>query len=167
MQNKLEECWNGETKVNLLSPADVKLNLPVTAVKCYLIKDNNILLVKDNKRGWDVPGGHVEKDESPENALIREMEEEAGCRIRNIILIGYLHCHQLKKNLKYPIDGLIAVYTVFDFEIDHSKRYLHEVYDSKFVPLNKVKSYHHNWTALKQFIAELVLNDKHLDYDEN
>jgi 8-oxo-dGTP diphosphatase len=25
---------------------------------------------------WDVPGGHVEPDESPENCIIREMKEE-------------------------------------------------------------------------------------------
>jgi 8-oxo-dGTP diphosphatase len=29
---------------------------------------------------WDVPGGHVDGDESPDEALVRELEEELGIR---------------------------------------------------------------------------------------
>src|SRR5580700_4381954 len=33
---------------------------------------------------WDVPGGHVEPGETPEQALAREIEEETGWRLRRI-----------------------------------------------------------------------------------
>ena len=41
-----------------------------------------LLFLRDNKSDlpypnmWDVPGGHVEADESPEKCIIREMKEE-------------------------------------------------------------------------------------------
>jgi 8-oxo-dGTP pyrophosphatase MutT (NUDIX family) len=33
---------------------------------------------------WDIIGGHVERGESPEAALTREIEEETGWRVRRI-----------------------------------------------------------------------------------
>lgn len=36
-----------------------------------------------NKRGWDIPGGHIQATETPSNAFIREVLEETGCRVIN------------------------------------------------------------------------------------
>ncbi|MBC1502021.1 (deoxy)nucleoside triphosphate pyrophosphohydrolase [Listeria weihenstephanensis] len=30
---------------------------------------------------WEFPGGKIEKDETPQNALIREIKEEMGCEV--------------------------------------------------------------------------------------
>ena len=38
-----------------------------------------ILFVKHPKRGWEIPGGHLLQDETPEQAIIRELKEETGC----------------------------------------------------------------------------------------
>jgi 8-oxo-dGTP diphosphatase len=34
---------------------------------------------------WDLPGGHVEPDEAPLDALRREIEEETGWRLRRVV----------------------------------------------------------------------------------
>ncbi|MCD8507428.1 NUDIX domain-containing protein [Candidatus Woesebacteria bacterium] len=36
------------------------------------------LVTIKNKRGYDIPGGHLEKNETPTTALKREISEEAG-----------------------------------------------------------------------------------------
>jgi nucleoside triphosphatase len=50
-----------------------------------------ILLIKNPKFGdfWTIPGGHVELDESAEEALKREIMEETGLDIKNIEPIGF------------------------------------------------------------------------------
>lgn len=46
--------------------------------------NNVLLLLRDDKIGipfpnmWDIPGGEVEKDETPEQAIRREINEEFG-----------------------------------------------------------------------------------------
>lgn len=45
-------------------------------------KHNLFLLVKTERRGWELPGGQVEKGEDIVSALKREVEEEAGVKIK-------------------------------------------------------------------------------------
>jgi 8-oxo-dGTP pyrophosphatase MutT (NUDIX family) len=42
-----------------------------TAVCAVLFIKNKVVAVR-NPRGWDIPGGHLEKEESPYTALRRE-----------------------------------------------------------------------------------------------
>lgn len=53
------------------------------------INDNKqvLLFLRDNKPDipfpnmWDVPGGHVEANETPEQCIVREMKEEMGMEL--------------------------------------------------------------------------------------
>lgn len=48
-----------------------------------------VLLVKPTyKKRWGVPGGSVEKNESPKQAAIREVKEELGLKITQLPLVG-------------------------------------------------------------------------------
>lgn len=59
------------------------------AVRCYLIKDNKVVVIKykkgNKKEGYyDMPGGKIEEGENPEQTAIREMREETGMIIKNL-----------------------------------------------------------------------------------
>lgn len=43
-----------------------------------VLHEGNILMVRHPDRGWEFPGGHVEEGETPEAALMRELQEEVG-----------------------------------------------------------------------------------------
>jgi ADP-ribose pyrophosphatase YjhB (NUDIX family) len=156
---KPTEYW-GDAKVSFIEKDKVNIDLPIVAVKCYLMKDNSILLVKDETRGWDVPGGHVEKGEDAEAAAKRELTEEANCAVNQIELMGYLHCLQTKPQTKYPNESLVAVYGSHDFSIHKSEKLVYETFEAKLVPFEEVSRYHHNWTPLKEHIVSMLSNLK-------
>ena len=49
-----------------------------TTVKGLFEKGGRILLVKDHKEIWELPGGRIHHDEKPKEALKRELNEELG-----------------------------------------------------------------------------------------
>ena len=79
-------------------------------VLCLIHKDNRYLLqdrIKKDWKGFTLPGGHIEKNESIVNAVIREMKEETGLTIHNPKLCGVK---------QFPIDN--GRYIVFLFHAD-------------------------------------------------
>ena len=56
-------------------------------------KEEILLALRDDKSGlpyrnmWDVPGGHVEPDETPEKCIVREMKEEMNLDLRDFQLL--------------------------------------------------------------------------------
>ena len=66
-------------------------------VAAVVEKEGSYLLVEEHAMGRRVltqPGGHIEADESPEQALVREVLEETGCTVSCEDMIGvYLWIH--------------------------------------------------------------------------
>lgn len=77
---------------------------------CLIYQGNKILLqnrVKKDWKGYTLPGGHVERDESIVESVIREMKEETGLTIKNPRLCGVK---------QFPIEE--GRYIVFLFKTD-------------------------------------------------
>lgn len=63
-------------------------------------ENDEVLLVKSPKRGWEFPGGMVEPGESLQEALIREIFEESGI---HVTITGFIGVY---KNIKRDIVNL-------------------------------------------------------------
>jgi|TARA_R110000824_G_scaffold144015_1_gene311810 8-oxo-dGTP pyrophosphatase MutT (NUDIX family) len=48
--------------------------------KAVIYIDDKILFLR-NDQGWDLPGGHIKKEESIKQGLVREIEEETGLKV--------------------------------------------------------------------------------------
>jgi 8-oxo-dGTP diphosphatase len=50
---------------------------------------NQILMTQLTDRGWDIPGGHIEPGETPEEAVCREVYEETRATLKVLHLFAY------------------------------------------------------------------------------
>lgn len=79
-------------------------------VLCLIHKNGKYLLqdrIKNDWKGYTLPGGHIEPGESIVDAVIREMQEETGLTIRHPHLCGVK---------QFPREG--GRYIVFLFETE-------------------------------------------------
>ena len=63
-------------------------------VLCLIQDGNRVLLqnrVKNDWKGYTLPGGHVEAGESFVDAVVREMKEETGLSIKKPRIVGIKH----------------------------------------------------------------------------
>jgi 8-oxo-dGTP pyrophosphatase MutT (NUDIX family) len=154
----IPEIWPGTKSVTFV-PSPSAPNLPVTAVKIYVFERNKLLLAKVSGRGWDLPGGHVESGESPDEALIRELKEETGAVVSRQWLIGYLEIINDGSNPKYPDHSCILVYKGQGLSFDQSHVFpSHEVTHCKLIAINELPRLHHNWNDSKKQVIDYAFD---------
>ena len=81
--------WKNTNIWNFFIDSKLPDNVISTAVTGHIIWEDKIMLVQ-NHRGWELPGGHIEIGESIKDALMRELYEEAGLKeVSSIKMFGY------------------------------------------------------------------------------
>ena len=137
--------WGENTEVKFEPFEEIPKDIPVTSCMIMAVINNEYLVLSSPKRGWGLPGGHVEKGETPEKAAIRELREEAAVEIDkdSLQVVGGWLAKKIKKtekNSKYPD---IAYQLLFIADISKvnqfAKRF--EIYDRIFVPIPNVLNY--------------------------
>lgn len=63
------------TKANEVT--DESDRFPVS-IKGVIIRDEKVLLARNHRDEWELPGGRIGPDETPRDALVREIREETG-----------------------------------------------------------------------------------------
>lgn len=107
--------WGGQpVKLTWLPDYTIKDEDVVTSVHAICIQNNKIILSKIKNRGYNYPGGHIEKGESLEAAIHREVYEEAYIK-GDITYIGAIEVEHkddphFNMNEKYPVVGYQAFY---------------------------------------------------------
>lgn len=83
-----QQCDSGHeiqlALTDMLPPAD-----KITAVFVFAFEGDQLLLTDLVARELDVPGGHVEAGETPEEALRREVYEVTGAHLGPVRMLGY------------------------------------------------------------------------------
>lgn len=122
-------------------------------VLCLIHKNDQYLLqnrLKDDWKGFVLPGGHIENGESIVDAVIREMKEETGLTIQNPKLCGVK---------QFPIKN--GRYIVFLFQTDEFYGEVSSSNEGEMVWVKKTELSHLN--TVEDFSTLLmVMEDDHL-----
>ncbi|WP_282020741.1 NUDIX hydrolase [Planomicrobium okeanokoites] len=115
MENQAYVNWGGHIISLSWEPyRKMKSNDIVTSVHGYCFFEGKVVLVHVDGRGFNVPGGHIESGESPEETLHREVYEEAyvkgGVSYIGAICVDHTENVKFVENGKYPQVGYQLFY---------------------------------------------------------
>lgn len=121
------------------------------AVRCYLIKDNEVVVTKykkgNKKEGYyDIPGGKIEEGETPKQTAIREMKEETGIEIQNLKYKGIM-------TIEYP-DRMFIFDTFISKEYEGEPQEFEEN-TSEWIDIDKL-------LKKEKILSNIILLDKFL-----
>lgn len=143
-------CYNNKKEIFILVGDEMKLS-----TLGYIQKDNKTLMLhrikKENdvhKGKWVGLGGKIEKGESPEECIIREVKEESGLTIDKPVLKGVMTFPKFKEGE----DWYVFLYTADGFTgelIDSDEGVLKWVDNSKILDLNL-------WEGDKLFLSWMM-----------
>jgi len=118
------------------------------SVKAVVHRNGLVLLLK-NKKGWDLPGGHVRQGENKISALMREIFEETGINVSNVQDLNMTHGNKHFFTCEFLTDDIILSdehqeYGFFNLEEveqleDLSEKYKKPIFKSMSDNLNEQK----------------------------
>lgn len=117
---------------------------------------NEILLVKHTYTpGWHFPGGGVDKGESPRQAIIREVKEEAG-----VIPLKSPEIIDCYFNIYLGVYDIVSLYFIKEFHIEPFKSNK-EIAEAKWFSIENLPEDASN--ATKKRVAEVFFGQPHND----
>jgi len=138
-------------------PDFVKEELISCAFVFVFDQKRRMLMGKHAKRGYDIPGGHVEEKEKSVDAATRELEEEVGVKIQSsqLRLFGYerlFHFDKsrpvsLKDNHPWP-KSYFTYYMINNIDSDDNNN------GNTFKPRPNTEESHEDMQEIKWFTVE-------------
>ena len=129
---------------------------------CYIEKEDSYLMLHRiskkndvNKEKWIGVGGHFEKDESPEDCLLREVKEETGLALTSYHFRGIVTF--ILKDKGSELTEYMCLYTADDYVQRSARVRKPDTSSTKYRPRN------HSSTSLGHHLLSTLLTD-HFDH---
>lgn len=113
----------------------------VTAALALVFSDEGFLMTNLRSRGWDIPGGHIIDGESPEAAVVREVQEETGVLISPSALLGHqwIRIEGTPKDYPYPIPDSYQVFFLARPVLNRGRVVGEETSGARFWPVDEAR----------------------------
>lgn len=136
---------------------------PNVSVRALIFNEHKqLLLVKEASLGtWSLPGGWCDLFETPSEAIIKEVIQEAGIHIKVDRLLGISDRIKYKTNKKWSEYAVMFLATI----IEDTKVFGHEVSQVGFFDINNLPelSFKSNQEEIKRAIAAIEDNTSYFD----
>lgn len=129
----------------------------ITSVHAFCFHEGQLLMVNLNARGWDFPGGHIEKGESAVACLEREVMEEAyvrgASRLLGAIEVNHDANPLWNESSPYPKVGYQLMYRM---DITEFLPFAgeHESIERLLIRPDEVASYFTDWHEVYEAVME-------------
>lgn len=129
----------------------------ITSVHGFCFYEDQLLLVNLNDRGWDLPGGHIEVNESPLACFKREaMEEgyvEGECHFLGCVEVDHHENPKWNADSPYPIVGYQLFYRM---EIKEMHPFIgeFEASERRLIHPKEVATYYEGWHEVYEAILQ-------------
>lgn len=142
---------------------DSKFNQDVkckTASRALIIKDNIVAILYSKKyNAFITPGGGIEKNESLEQACIREAKEEAGLIVEPLEKIAVLDCNY--PNIRIIHNYFVCNFVAYSNSTDRTEHEKNQNLEVRWLTLKELKkayatqtdSYKYDSWMQKEFVA--------------
>jgi 8-oxo-dGTP diphosphatase len=120
-----------------------------------LDKNDKILLIHRNTKDlqqWELPGGKLEKNELPEQAVVRELKEELNVQVQTVKYIGFK---------EFEDNGIILKYHWYKCKIESGiPELMEEKFDSiKYFSNNELLESKELSSNMMQLISNINIDD--------
>ena len=144
-ESRIKLTWN---KSHLLPQSEF-----ITSAHGFCFYEEKLLMVDLDSRGWDIPGGHRDPGETPEECFKREAFEE-GYVEGECLLLGYVivdHCENSlwTTDSPYPKVGYQVFYKM-NIKKLHTFEGNYESSRRKFIHPNQISSFYKDWHVVFQ-----------------
>jgi len=144
-------CHNSPTMQEIKIPWEQTVEWARIVAGCVVHRGGKYLLVQEsNPRAyglWNLPAGHVDKDEVIEHAAIREAKEETGYKVELDGKIGIYH-----EDAKRPVKHAFRAHVVGGKMIASSD----EVLQVQWLAFAEIKALHDNGEIRAEWIWEAI-----------
>lgn len=126
-------------------PAPYRAPLRAFAALVFPWKDDQILICDIADRGWTIPSGRVEPNESSEETVYREAREEGGAILHQVQYIG---CYQIqeRQEIRWADCYTGRVGDLVEIEATQESK------ARKLVSMEELPSIYHNWSDLVDLV---------------
>ncbi|HBH17039.1 MAG: hypothetical protein UV57_C0003G0007 [Parcubacteria group bacterium GW2011_GWD2_43_10] len=119
---KAKIIWGGKEHSIEYHDADSFLELPADKITqaygvCF-VDDKIVIGLRGAKQTWGIIGGTVEPGETPEQTLIREVQEESNMRVLKYLPLGYQIVTRPDGSINYQLRYCCMVQPIGNFVSD-------------------------------------------------
>jgi 8-oxo-dGTP pyrophosphatase MutT (NUDIX family) len=132
-------------------------DLQITAKVLIRDESNKVLILKDRfSDWWDLPGGHIHTEETPEEGALREVEEETGIKLNEVDLV-------IGQEVDTDLGHRLGLFLVAYVPLDSPKPLLSDEH-TDYAWIGMDETYYYNlgvWEPIIRYVLRFISEGAH------